>query len=142
MIFKKARELERRARLLSRTMSWRDAMKLVAQAKGPARAEQSITFAPLNRPLSLRAGDSDLQCYEKIFVAREYDVPFRIEPTFIVDAGANIGLSTLHFKQQYPSAIVVSIEPEGKNFDLLNRNCGSLPGVHLLNAALWSDDSS
>jgi FkbM family methyltransferase len=122
-------------------MSWWDAMALVSKSRNFGSGEHTVRFRPLNRPVTLRPSKSDLVCYEKIFVAREYDVPFDINPSFIIDAGANVGMSTLRFKQQYPSATIIAIEPEPANCALLERNCGSLPGVHIVKAAVWASQA-
>lgn len=44
----------------------------------------------------------------------------------VVDAGANIGASSVYFALQYPSGRVVAIEPEKGNADLLRRNSEGL----------------
>ncbi|MBH5294795.1 FkbM family methyltransferase [Salmonella enterica] len=50
----------------------------------------------------------------------------------IVDCGANIGTSVLHFLEAYPRAHVVAIEPAPDNFALLSRNTEGL-NVTLIN---------
>jgi len=89
------------------------------------------------QPILLRHGTSDLLCFDKVFLQREYESPINIQPKTIVDAGANIGMSTLFFHHQYPNAEILSIEPESSNFSLLKLNCMGLSGVTLQNAALW-----
>lgn len=44
----------------------------------------------------------------------------------VIDAGANIGASSVYFALQYPSGRVVAVEPETGNADLLRRNCEGL----------------
>jgi O-antigen biosynthesis protein len=44
----------------------------------------------------------------------------------IVDAGANIGASSLYFKWKWPDALVVAIEPEDNNFRILEENIRGL----------------
>lgn len=44
----------------------------------------------------------------------------------IVDAGANIGASTLWFASNFPGSHVVAIEPEKDNCELLRKNCYGL----------------
>ena len=39
----------------------------------------------------------------------------------VLDIGANIGLSSVYFKLKFPDASVVAIEPEGSNFELLQK---------------------
>jgi FkbM family methyltransferase len=44
----------------------------------------------------------------------------------VIDAGANIGASSVYFALQYSSGRVVAVEPEKGNADLLRRNCEGL----------------
>jgi FkbM family methyltransferase len=55
----------------------------------------------------------------------------------IVDAGANIGASTLWFASKFPGSHVVAIEPERSNCDLLRKNCRGL-NYNLLEGAISS----
>lgn len=137
MKFQQFNEIQRRARTLRPTMGWRNAFRTAWAATGTASRSQEVHFKPLDLRLSLRPTGSDLECYEKVFVQREYLVPFRCEPEFVVDAGANIGMATVFFKQQYPNAKILAIEPESANFELLKRNCEALAGISLFNGALW-----
>ena len=57
---------------------------------------------------------------------------------FIIDAGAHIGLSTLYFKQLFPAAKIISIEPNPRSFKLLERNIfeNQLENITTVQAAL------
>jgi FkbM family methyltransferase len=44
----------------------------------------------------------------------------------VIDAGANIGASTVYFSLQYGTGKVIAIEPEKGNVELLRRNCAGL----------------
>jgi FkbM family methyltransferase len=58
----------------------------------------------------------------------------------IIDAGANIGASTLLFRALYPSCRVVAIEPNPRNLELLRQNCADDPMVSILPCALGPTD--
>lgn len=55
----------------------------------------------------------------------------------IIDAGANIGASTLWFAGNFPGSHVIAIEPEKGNCDLLRKNCRGL-NYNLLEGAISS----
>jgi len=61
----------------------------------------------------------------------------RGERPLIIDAGANIGASTVWFCFTFPAARVVAIEPDAGNFDLLVKNTAGL-NVQPQRAALGS----
>jgi FkbM family methyltransferase len=56
----------------------------------------------------------------------------------IIDAGAHIGVMTLHFKHQYPNARITSFEPNPNTFGYLMSNIegNGLRDVEAVNAAL------
>ncbi|MBM3347331.1 MAG: FkbM family methyltransferase [Betaproteobacteria bacterium] len=58
----------------------------------------------------------------------------------IVDVGANVGGSILFWKSIYPEARIHCFEPIPANFEVLKRNCESLPGVTPYNEALGEED--
>jgi len=47
----------------------------------------------------------------------------------VIDAGANIGASSVYFALQYPSGRIVAVEPEKSNAALLRLNCEGLEVV-------------
>lgn len=59
----------------------------------------------------------------------------------IVDAGANIGASSVYFALMMKGARVISIEPDEQNFTLLTKNVDGL-NVTAVRAALTSDGRS
>lgn len=116
-------------------MGLRDAIRLSLPNRKPR--ELKVHIATLNQNVFLRHGTSDVFCLLNILMDREYETPFVVNPKVIIDAGANIGIATLFFSNKYPQAKIVAIEPEASNFGILTKNCGSLPNVILINAALW-----
>ncbi len=87
---------------------------------------------------------SDGTVFRTVMVQEEYRLPswFPVpRPRVIVDAGANIGLSTVYFAHRYPEARVVAIEPAGENCALLRKNTLAYPNVEVLQAGLWNRDT-
>jgi FkbM family methyltransferase len=85
----------------------------------------------------VRPRTSDLGCIEQVFLRKEYDCPYKLEPRVIIDAGANIGAASLYFTGRYPQAKIYAVEPDKSNFDLLTRNCAGLENIVCLHAGLW-----
>jgi FkbM family methyltransferase len=59
----------------------------------------------------------------------------------IIDAGANIGLTSVVYANRYPEARVIAIEPEVSNFQLLKENAASYPNIELVHGALWKENT-
>jgi len=61
---------------------------------------------------------------------------------YILDCGANIGLSVIYLKRICPTATIIAFEPDAKNFELLQRNIAShdLQNVELKNEAVWKEN--
>jgi FkbM family methyltransferase len=90
------------------------------------------------RPFDVRLGTSDLRVLEQVFARREYSLPKSVKPRTIIDAGANIGCTTIFFANRYPDARIIAIEPEASNFEMLQSNCAGLSNVVPVPAAVWS----
>jgi FkbM family methyltransferase len=94
--------------------------------------------APGRKPgVRLRPGGMDQGVYEQVFVQDQYVLDIA-PPRVIIDAGAHIGLAAVYFAEKYPEATIISLEPEGRNFDLLRKNTARYPNVHPVRAGLWS----
>ncbi len=95
----------------------------------------------LPSPILLRNNTSDYTAFQTIFVHGEYDYKLPFVPEFIIDCGANIGLTTLYFLSKFPDCEVVAIEPEDANFEMLKKNTSLFKKVNRIKAAIWIDDS-
>lgn len=95
----------------------------------------------LSSDITLRNNTSDNAAFQTIFIHGEYDFKLPFEPSFIIDCGANIGLTTLYFLSKYPDSSVVSVEPEAANFRMLAHNTRLFKKVKCIMAAVWIDDS-
>lgn len=67
---------------------------------------------------ALKRGEDIQQRYEAILKAGKTPL--------IVDAGANVGLSAVYFRHQYPEAKILAIEPEQQNFRELRKRADPL----------------
>lgn len=89
----------------------------------------------------LRPHTSDFYTFKQVFVERQYDIPIPFVPKRIIDAGANIGLSSIYFSYRFPQARIIAIEPSKENFEILQRNLQDLAQVELLCMGLWNKET-
>jgi FkbM family methyltransferase len=87
---------------------------------------------------ALRAKTNDIEIFDQIFVLRDCEVNLRIEPRFIVDAGAHIGCSALFFASSFPRANIAAIEADPGNYQLLLRNTRAHRHIRAIHAAVWN----
>ena len=82
------------------------------------------------------------QTIEEIFGDLAYKFFSESESPFIIDAGSNIGIATLFFKEIYPNAKVLCFEPDAAAFELLKANMSNnkITNVDLINAATAKAD--
>lgn len=112
-----------------------------------SRIRQSPELIQIDRedckhPFWLRVTSSDVPAYEQVFTLDEYKMRAHETPSFIVDAGANIGLATIWFANRFPQAKILAIEPESNNFWLLKKNTCLYPNIIPIQAAVWNENKS
>ncbi len=108
-----------------------------------AKVTNSTVYFKLNRHdckylFRLRIPSSDIYTYQQVFINQEYNFSVKAQPKVIVDAGANIGLSSIYFANKYPDAKIIAIEPEQSNFELLKENLAPYSHVVPIQTALWN----
>ena len=85
----------------------------------------------------LREDSSDSDIYNILIENEEYGYfDLTYSPSVIIDAGANIGLASIYFMLKYPSAKILSIEPELENYNLLVKNTEKYQNILTFNVAL------
>lgn len=120
----------------------RDAIRLRSSLRHET-APVAIHCKPLGREVWLRPGTSDLVVFNEVFGEKDYEFAcWDIKPQLIVDAGANIGMTTLYFARLNPQARIIAIEPEPSNVELLRRNTADMKQVMVKAAALWPRKSA
>jgi len=105
----------------------------------PAGISIPVRVPGLDAPLALRARTSDVKVFHQVFVDLEHDVKdLTGEAAVIVDAGANVGFSSVLFATAFPRARVIAIEPEDGNYTQLVKNTRTYRNIAPVHAALWS----
>lgn len=117
-------------------------------------AATRIRLSGITSDFWMRPKSSDLDVILQVFLARDYDLnecaPYKRHidqlceqirsegnVPLIIDAGANIGASTVWFAANFPECQIYAIEPERQNFAVLCKNTASYSNVVLFRAALW-----
>lgn len=91
----------------------------------------------LKHEFFVRIPSSDVLTYRQVFAWKEYAFDVRHPPRVIIDAGANVGFTSIFFANQYPEARIIAIEPEPCNYAMLVRNVTPYPNVTPVQGALW-----
>lgn len=99
----------------------------------------NIKVANVTYPISLSNFNIDVTTLFKVFFCNEYDVHLKTAPSYIIDCGANIGLSTVFFACKFPYARIIAVEPDRNNFDYLIMNTARYHNVTCINKAIWSN---
>ncbi len=100
-----------------------------------------VSVSGIKHPFSLRPDTSDYDVFYQLYSKSEYDIPIYFEPKLIVDAGANIGLAAIYFKNRFPNATIISIEPDSGNFEMLQKNTKPYDNIFLEKAGLWNKET-
>jgi FkbM family methyltransferase len=105
--------------------------------------------------LEVRPRDSDIFVLSQIFGWEEYRIePWRLSmlrevaanwqtsgiKPIIIDAGANVGFSSLYFASLFPGVCVLAVEPDCTSFEILARHARTNEQIKPVHAALWSHD--
>jgi FkbM family methyltransferase len=114
---------------------------LGAKARLLRRSTEAIVEVPgIRSPVHVRLRTTDLSTLRQVLVIAEYDCEFSRPIRVIVDAGANIGLTSVYYANKYPEATIIAIEPEPSNYRMLEENTAPYPNVTLVRGALWKSE--
>jgi FkbM family methyltransferase len=91
-------------------------------------------------PLKCRPNTSDIDVFRQIYVIRAYRCLDEIRDAgLIIDCGANVGYSSAYFLSSFPKSYLIAIEPDPKNFSLLEINLAPYKNRYrTINSAVWS----
>jgi FkbM family methyltransferase len=112
-----------------------NAMKICVMSKFAGRVLK-IKIRQLDRTVCIRGKTSDRLAIGNL--ALGYPHVRIADIKTIIDAGANIGDSSLALAAMYPEARVLSLEPNEQTFEILTRNIQSHPRISAAKLALWS----
>jgi FkbM family methyltransferase len=113
-----------------------EGLKVYTSLKNKKIDKIKLTYALAD--IAIRGGTSDIPAFKKVFIKKEYDIEPASYPEVIIDAGANVGLSSIFFSLKYNRANVISIEPDKENYKLLATNTFFYKNIRCLNTVLWN----
>lgn len=114
---------------------------------GRLRVEASTPCLGGKSVAELRPGTSDIVAWTQIVHREEYAPVVRLlegqSVRTIVDAGANVGLTSCYLARAFPDSRILAIEIDRDNFNLLARNLGPLGGRAICrHAAFWPQEEA
>lgn len=127
--------LRRHYRLFGMRGVWLATSSALTRRRTPIEAQDG----GIAHPVQLRPRTTDVQLFEQIICREEYRLDIDLRPKVIVDAGANIGLTSVYYANRYPEARIFAIEPEASNFAMLKRNTAPYPTIVPIQGALWRE---
>jgi FkbM family methyltransferase len=82
--------------------------------------------------------------FDEIFRKEIYKFISNNDEPFIIDCGANIGLSTIYFKKLFPKSRILAFEPDEHIFQILIWNILNFKfsNVELFNKAVWDSETT
>ncbi|RWP92576.1 MAG: FkbM family methyltransferase [Mesorhizobium sp.] len=135
---------------LARAIGWRKLVSVLLRRALGIRSAMKVRCG--DHELVIRPTDSDLFVMSQIFGHGEYEIGKGGQSALnrlaagwrrrgiipvIVDAGANVGYSSIFLRDQYPDAVVMAIEPDRQTHEVLLSNCAGLERIMSVYGALW-----
>ncbi|MDM4018854.1 FkbM family methyltransferase [Roseiconus lacunae] len=129
---------------LSAVRLWRFYRAIVKQGTPPTSTLKLTLRKRVEGTVSVRTTGSDMATFKEIVVQGVYDSVPAVLPRceYIIDLGANIGLASLYFATQYPTANVLAIEPDSDNYSMLKQNLSTCERCSSRRLAVWSRNTS
>jgi FkbM family methyltransferase len=126
-----------------RKLGLRPTLQLVRiRLAGGKHTTYSVRIPKYPYAITIRGGQStDAWVLYQLLVMQEYALVADLDsPAFIIDGGANIGIASLYFLNEYPAARIVAVEPSPANFEILRKNLAPYAErVTLIQGAIWKN---
>lgn len=120
-------------------MSWRERKRLEYFPR------HHRTYVPLlGKHIEITDSYWHSYSYREIFIDEIYKFDASSSAPFIIDCGANVGMSIIYFKYLYPDAKIIAFEPDEEIFNVLARNVKAfqLTNVTIERKALWKSETT
>jgi FkbM family methyltransferase len=95
------------------------------------------------QPIRLRNATSDFAVFRQIFLRGQYALPAVKTSMYVIDAGANIGLTSIYILSRNAEARLIAVEPDSENYAVARHNLSPyLDRCDLVHAALWPNETT
>lgn len=109
-----------------------------------SKVKRHILFTTKILGKEIKGGDSSsfIGQYNEIIKKEIYNFKTQLDNPYIVDCGANIGISLIYFKIKFPNAEIVAFEPDPYVFSLLSGNINKFEfnNITLIKKGVWNKD--
>lgn len=100
-----------------------------------------VSFDAVKHPISLRYNTTDVEVFYQVFYHNYYSFNYNTylpQVRTIIDGGANIGMASVYFKNLFPEANIIAIEPETSNYEMLRKNTEKYNNINCIKAGIWN----
>ncbi|GAA4883858.1 hypothetical protein GCM10023311_02660 [Flaviramulus aquimarinus] len=127
--------------LIRRKFQFKQQKELNRLMQLPRFKQTSTTL--LGKQMVVADGASYAFMFNEIFQEHIYKFNTSNRTPYIIDGGANIGMSTIYLKTQFPESKIVSFEPDEGIFKIFKKNIETFgfKDVSLINKGLWNEDT-
>lgn len=106
---------------------------------------ENHTAQIFGKPFSYSSATAMLHSLDELFLEDLYLFKSDTETPYIIDCGANMGLSVLYFKRQYPKAKITAFEPDPGICKLLKKNVETYfhsEDITVYEKAVWTEETT
>ena len=145
---KKYHEIYKRERYLENTESVMNLKTGISRAEIKRIMEQARSSGGVTklfgRNFFFSHGEAFIHLLDEIFLDEVYKFESETDDPYIIDCGANVGVSILYFIRRFPKAKIVGFEPDDNVFNLLQKNVDIFDdnkGIEVRKEAVWIEDT-
>jgi len=103
----------------------------------------AIRLKEYSHPVYVRPGTSDADVVIQNLIRKEYGrLPRNMTASFIIDAGANVGDTSLYFLHRFRNCRIIALEPHPVFFSIAARNLNPYANATLLRKGLWDCETT
>jgi len=99
-----------------------------------------VKLRKIRHPIYIRGGTSDFSVFHQVLIKEQYSSDEIEKARYVLDAGANIGLTSVYFLNRNPKCQIIAVEPDPHNYEVAQRNLEPYgQNCRIIQGAIWSD---